>query len=172
MLVSAVQQRESVLGISVYPLPLQPSSQPSPSSPPLSVITECWAGLPVLYSSFSLAVLHMVAYVSMAALSSSHRLLSPLCLQVCSLCLHLYSCPANRFISTIFLDSYICINIRYLCFSFWLTSLCLTASRFMYFSSADSHLFLFMAECASFYTRVEQACVFVCMCVSKVLEQI
>ena len=38
-----------------------------------------------------------------------------LCPQVCSLCLGLYSCSANRFISTIFLDSiYICINILYL----------------------------------------------------------
>ena len=32
----------------------------------------------------------------------SFLLLSP---QVCSLCLHLYSCPAHRFINTIFLDS-------------------------------------------------------------------
>ena len=30
---------------------------------------------------------------------------SPVCPKVCSLCLHLYSCPANWFISTIFLDS-------------------------------------------------------------------
>ena len=38
-----------------------------------------------------------------------------LCPQVCSLCLGLCSCSANRFISTIFLDSiYICINILYL----------------------------------------------------------
>ena len=40
------------------------------------------------------------------SLSLSHPLLLPLCLQVCSLCQHLYSCPANRFINTIFfLDS-------------------------------------------------------------------
>ena len=38
-------------------------------------------------------------------LHSSHPLLPLLCPQVCSLCLHLYSCPANRFISTISLDS-------------------------------------------------------------------
>ena len=38
-------------------------------------------------------------------LHSSHPLLPLLCPQVCSLCLHLYSCPANRFISIIFLDS-------------------------------------------------------------------
>ena len=34
---------------------------------------------------------------------------SPAVSTVCSLCLHVYSCPANRFISTIFLDSiYMC----------------------------------------------------------------
>ena len=42
-------------------------------------------------------------------LSDFHFLLPPLCPQVSSLCLHLYFCPANRFISTIFLDSiYMC----------------------------------------------------------------
>ena len=34
-----------------------------------------------------------------------HPTLPCACLHVHSLCLHLYSCPANRFISTIFLDS-------------------------------------------------------------------
>ena len=34
-----------------------------------------------------------------------HPLLLPLCPQVCSLCLHLYCCTTNMFISTIFLDS-------------------------------------------------------------------
>ena len=42
----------------------------------------------------------------------------------------LYFCFANRFICTIFLDStYIYVNIRYLFFSFWLSSLCMTVSR-------------------------------------------
>ena len=42
-------------------------------------------------------------------LNSSHSLLPQLCPQFHSLNLHLYSCAANRFISTIFLDSmYIC----------------------------------------------------------------
>ena len=36
--------------------------------------------------------------------------------------------PANRFISTIFLDSRLCFNIRYLFFSFWPTSLCVTST--------------------------------------------
>ena len=37
-------------------------------------------------------------------LCSSHPLHSHLSPQVCSLCLHLYSCPGNRFICAVFLD--------------------------------------------------------------------
>ena len=39
------------------------------------------------------------------SLSSSHPLLPLLCPEVCSLYLHLYSCPASMFISTFFPDS-------------------------------------------------------------------
>ena len=56
------------------------------------------------------------------------------------------SLPSNRFISTIFLDSNICVNIWYLFFSFGLTSLCITGFRFIHLSSMDSNLFLFMGE--------------------------
>ena len=38
------------------------------------------------------------------SLNSSHPFLPPLCPQICSLCLHLHCCPADRFISTVFLD--------------------------------------------------------------------
>ena len=69
-------------------------------------VTEYGVELPVLYSSLPPAVcLHAVMCVS--TLLSQFIPPSPfsLCSQACSLCLHLYSCPANRFISTIFLDS-------------------------------------------------------------------
>ena len=39
------------------------------------------------------------------SLNSSHPLIPSLCPQVCSLCLHLHCCPADRLISTIFLYS-------------------------------------------------------------------
>ena len=48
----------------------------------------------------------MVVYICQCySLSSSHPLLPLLCPEVHSLYLHLYSCPANRFTSTIYLDT-------------------------------------------------------------------
>ena len=41
---------------------------------------------------------------------------------------------------------YICVNIQYLFFSFWLTSLCIIGFRFIHLISTDSHPFLFIAE--------------------------
>jgi len=78
------------------------------------------------------------------SLNLSHSHLPLLCLQVCSLCLDPYSCPVNRFISTLFLDSIrMCVNIWYL--FFWLTSLCIKGSWFIHLTRTDSNLFLFMA---------------------------
>ena len=145
-------------------------------------------------------------------LNLSYPLLPLLCPQVCSLCLSLYSCPANRFTGTIFLDSiwmccvhvlssiwlfatpgpirplcpwtfpgkntgvvaisysrwsfwsrdqtwvscigrwilyhwatreaHVCINIQYLFFFFWLTSLCKTGSMFIHLTRTNSNSFL------------------------------
>ena len=59
------------------------------------------------------------------------------------ICLHLHCCPANKFKSTIFLDSIYMHYIQYLFFSFWLTSLCIIGSRFTHLIRTDSHaLFL------------------------------
>ena len=87
-----------------------------------------WVIFPLL--SILHTVMHMFPYHSVHL---SHPLLPPLFPQVCSLCLHLHCCPANRFIRTIFLDStYMCVNMWYLFFSFWPTSLCIIDSRFIY----------------------------------------
>ena len=77
-------------------------------------------------------------YFSAYSLNSSHPRLCLLCPQIPSLCLCLYSCPANRFISPIFLE----FNIQYLFYSFSCTSLYITGSRFIHLSSTDSNLFL------------------------------
>ena len=65
---------------------------------------------PVLYRNFSPAIyfthdVYICIYMSMLLPHSSHALHPPLCPQVHTLQLHLHSFPANRFISTIFLDS-------------------------------------------------------------------
>ena len=70
------------------------------------VSQSTWFELLALYSKFTLAVLHMVIHMFKCySVCASHPLLPSLCPQVCSLCLHLLRCPANRFIHTIFLDS-------------------------------------------------------------------
>ena len=52
------------------------------------------------------SVLHIEIYIFPCySLHSFHPLPPPLCPQVCSLCLHLRCCPANRFKGTIYLDS-------------------------------------------------------------------
>ena len=68
--------------------------------------TQHWAELPVLFSNFPPAILYMLVYICQHYfLNSPHHLLPHLCPQVCSLCLHLCTCPANKSISTTFLDS-------------------------------------------------------------------
>ena len=61
MLDSAVKQSESA--ISVHISPLSGTSLPHPLNPPLLVITECLAKIPVLYSSSTLAILYLVVYI-------------------------------------------------------------------------------------------------------------
>ena len=93
-----------------YPLPSQPPD-PHPISV-LQVITEPQAELPVLYGRFLLAICftHGSVYICQCySFNLSHPLLPPLCPQVLSLHLCLYSCPSNRFVSTIFINSiYMC----------------------------------------------------------------
>ena len=89
-------------------------------------------------------VLHMVIFVSVllsqfVPLSPSLAVSTSLFSMSGSL-----SCPVNRFINTLFLDSiHMCVNIWYL--FFWLTSLCIRGSWFIYLTRTDSNLFLFMA---------------------------
>ena len=112
------------------PLPLGPPSHfPYPSP---QVITEHQAGLPVLEEagSHQLSVLHMAVCICQPqSPKSSHPPFPSLCPHACSLGLWLCSCPANRFMWTIFLGLHVCIKIPCLFFSFWLPSLCMAGSR-------------------------------------------
>ena len=82
----------------VYTCPLPPTSHPLGSTGlSSSRLTS---------NSHWLSVLHtLMCMFQCYSLKSSHSLLALLCPQACSLHLHLYSCPPNRFISSIFLDS-------------------------------------------------------------------
>ena len=75
--------------------------------PPLQVDTEPLFEFPGSYSKFSLALYFTYINVSFhISLFINFTLSSPiLCPYICQLCLFLHCCPANKFISTIFLDS-------------------------------------------------------------------
>ena len=94
----------------IYPLPLKSPSLLPLHHTPLGCHRAL--GLSSLHgtaNSHWLSILHMVMYMYMLLLYSSQPLLPLLCPQICSLCLCLQCCSANRFISTIFLDStYMC----------------------------------------------------------------
>ena len=85
----------------ICPLPLKPPSQPSRLSQSTRLSPLC------PYSSFLLACYFTYANIYVSVLPSQFipPLLPLLCPQVCSLPLHLDSCPANRFITIVFLDS-------------------------------------------------------------------
>ena len=84
------------------------------------VYTEPLFEFPQSYSKFPLAIYFAYGNVSFHVTLSIHfTLSSPLPIVHMSI---LYVCPVNEFFTTIFLDSYICVRIWYLSFSFWLTS--------------------------------------------------
>ena len=66
-------------------------------------------------------------------------------LHICSLHLHLCSCPADRFNWNIFLDSTYMHSCRILVFLF-LTSLCMTHTTFIHLTTTHPVLFLLMAK--------------------------
>ena len=74
----------------IHPLPLEPPSPPDPCH----LVTECQAGLPVLYSSFALAVVYVYWWryvnptVSIRLTPPTHVHMSVLCVCVCA-----QSCP-------------------------------------------------------------------------------
>ena len=134
------------LYVYIYPLPLEPPSHPPTSHPSRISQSTKLSSLCCIAASHQLSTLHMVVYICQCySLNSSHSPF-PAVSTSPSLLLHLYSCPANRFICTIFLDFILCVNIQYLFFSFWLTSLCITGSRFIHLTSTDSNLFLFIVS--------------------------
>ena len=149
MLVSAIHQHESAIGIHMSsPMNLPPTSHPFPPSRLLR--SPSLSSLSHTANSHWLSILHMVVYMlPFYFIHSSHPLLPPpprahvhkSVLYVCiSIALQTGSLvPSSEIL-------YICINIRYLFFSFWITSLCIIGSRLIHLIRTDSHGYLFMAE--------------------------
>ena len=120
------------LYVYIHPLPIEPASRLPPSHASRSTQRTQLSSPYYTEASQQASTLHTVVNICHCySLSSSHPLLPPLCPQASSLSLCLYSCPANRFISTVFLESIynICTNTWYLIFSFWLASLCIQQTQ-------------------------------------------
>ena len=89
-----------------HPLPLEPPFPCPPSHPPRWSPSPRQGFLCYTSASHRLSILHMGVHIHRVySLNSSHPLLPLLCPHVCSLCLHLCSCPPNRFIRAICVDS-------------------------------------------------------------------
>ena len=119
-----------------HPIPLGHPSAPAPS---------------FLYHASNLDwqfISHMILYMFQChSPKSSPPLPLPQSPKDCSIHLCLFCCLAYRVIITIFLNSiYICVNILYWCFSFWLTSLCIIGSSFIHLIRTDSNVFFLIAE--------------------------
>ena len=146
-MVFAIYQHESAAGIHV-------SSPPEPWShlPPHPIPLGCprAPALGALLHALNLhwsSLLHMVMYMFHCySLKSSHPRLLSLSWKVCSVRLCLLCYLACRIVATVFLNSIYRHWYKYLSFSFWLTSLCITGSRLIQLISTDSNAFLFIAE--------------------------
>ena len=91
--------------IYICPLPLEAPSH-FPPHPTHLGCHRVWGLSSLSYSKFPLSILHKVMYMFQCySFSLPLPLVPPLWSQVCSLCLHLRCCFANRFTGTIFLDS-------------------------------------------------------------------
>ena len=86
-------------------LGLSPTLTPIPIIPPLWVITEHRADSLCSQQLPASSLLYTACICRCYSLSLSHPLLPSLRPQVLSLCQHLYSCPENRFICTIYVCS-------------------------------------------------------------------
>ena len=147
VLVSAIHQHEPPIGTHVSP-PSWASLPPTLSHASRLLQSPGLNSLGHTENSHWLFILHILVYMfPYSSLHSSHPPSYPLLVSISlffMLCLH--CCPANRFISTIFLDFiyiyiYIYVDIQYLFFSLWLTSLCVISSSFIHLISTCSNTF-------------------------------
>ena len=114
--------------------------QGHPSAPALSTLSHAsnldwWS------------ISHMAIYVFQCySLKSSHPRLLPQSPKVCFyICVSFAVSHIGSSLPSFYIP-YICINILCWCFSFWLTSLCITGSSFIHFIRTGSNAFFLIAE--------------------------
>ena len=144
MLVSAIHQHESATDIHTFPSLM---NLPPTLSHPSRLSQTFRFQLSASYSKFSLAIYFTYdnIYVSILLFpfvppSSSPTVSTRLFFMSVSPllpCKKVHQFHLSRF------------HIWYLFFSFWLTSLCIIGSRFIYLIRTDSNVFLFIVECYS-----------------------
>ena len=125
-----------------------PLPPPSPSHP--SGSSQCTSPQhPVSWIKPGLAIYFTYdnIHVSSYSLKSSHPHLLPQSAKVCSLyvSLLLFHIESRCYYISKF-HIYIYVNILYWCFSFWLTSLCIIDSSFIYLIRTDANVFFLIAE--------------------------
>ena len=105
VLISVIQQRESAIIIHLSPSSLSSPAHSCRSSQSARLGSVCYTA-----TSHQLSALHLMAHIcGYYFLLSSPSLPPSLCPRAHSLHPHLHSFPANRLVSTIFLDSiYVC----------------------------------------------------------------
>ena len=112
-----------------------------------SITTEQGIEFPVLYSSFSLVAYFIHSSGVYQSISQFIPPPHPPLVSMFVLYVHV-SISAFQIRSSLafFQIPHICVNIQYLLFSFWLTSLSMTIFRHIHVSANDAVSFLFMAE--------------------------
>ena len=149
MFISVIYQQGTVKGIHMAPSSRASLPPLLPSHP--SRISQCpiLSSLSCTTNSHGLLILHMLVYIfpcySLYYPTLSFLPTLPISISLFSLPespLHTYKQVHQHQFSRL----HICINIQYLFFSFWLTSLYIIGSAFIHLKTTDSSAFFYMTE--------------------------
>ena len=142
----AIHSHESAMGVHVFPiLNLPPNSLPIPFLRVVPVhqpwalcfMHQTWTGTYCTYDNIHVSIL----FSQIIPPSPSLRVQNTV-FYICVSFAVLHKGPSLPS----FKVPYICINILYWCFSFWLSSLYIIGSSFIHLIRADSNAFCFIAE--------------------------
>ena len=122
---------------------LLPPQPPSPSIPQGHPSVPALSTLSHALNLDCRSISHMVIYVFQCySLKSSHSCLLPESKSLFFISVSFAVLDIGSLLPSFWIP-YICVNILYWCFSFWLTSLCIVGSRFIHPIRTDSNVFFF-----------------------------